>query len=249
MPILGIMASQMTGHLTPVLPVTSGLRIWYDASDTTTITSSSSRVSAITNKATGYTFTLSQGTTANMPLVVASGQNGKQILQFANSRTDILVNSSATPMDGATNLTIFFAGKTTSTVNGYKFEFGTNNGVGGFPLLYQLSNKNYFETGSGTNGITGTSDYNGVANIQFIQATGSTGGTIQKTITSTTETNTAGGANFTVGGGSTWSSSLGSSAAGVGTDLNFFEVVVYNRTLSTPEYNSVVAYLKTKWGI
>lgn len=232
----------------PSIPVTSGLRMWYDASDTSTITQSGGRVSAITNKASGYTHTLTQATSGKQPAFTANGRNGLSILQFSNSRVDSLNNTASTPMNNTTSVSIFFAGKTTSTANGYKFSFGTNNGSGGFPLIYQLNNKNYFETGSGTNPVTGTSDYNGVANIQFVQATGATGGTIQKTVTSTTETNTNSGQNFTASPGPTYWTGIGE-GAGSPTDYDFYEIAVYNRTLTTDEYNSVVAYLKAKWGI
>jgi hypothetical protein len=226
----------------------SGLKFWYDASDTTTITVSSGRASAITNKATGISFTLSQGTAGKQPLIVAAAQNGLQILRFTTARVDQLNNTGASAMDGATVLTIFWAGKTNSTTNGYKFAFGNDNGTAAFPLLYQLSNKNYFETGSGTNSITGTSSYNGTSNIQYVEAQGTPGNT-QKTVTGTTETNTAAGSAINVGSaGGIKNTAIGSSSAAC-TDLDFYEVFTFNRALTSTEYDNMISYLKTKWGI
>lgn len=224
----------------------SGLRLWYDADDSSTITVASNRVSAITNKATGYAATLTQATSGQQPFLAASTQNSKQVIQFAASRTDQL-GLTGTPMSGATAQTAFLAHKTTSSTTGYKFVYGQDaNGIS--PLYYQLSSKNYYETGSGVTSVTGTN--NVVNTAQIMQITqGVNGYPILKTWS-------GGSAIETINGNSgTWSvaSSANFTRLGAGwancTDFNFFEVIVYNTVLSAGDQTSVINYLTTKWAI
>ena len=56
-PMLGIMASAISGNLTPTSPV-AGYKVWLDAADTATITQSGGAVSQWLDKsANAYTFT------------------------------------------------------------------------------------------------------------------------------------------------------------------------------------------------
>jgi len=227
----------------------SGLKYWYDANDGSTITSSGGRVSALANKATGITLTLLQATSGKQPLIVASAQGGKQVLQFTNARADQLYLATS-PMSGATAHSTFLAYKSTSSTTGYKFAFGNDSGAGTSPLFYQLSSHNYYETSSGGSSTQGTNNIVNVANIMAItQSSGSspilktyTGGTAAETITGTAGSLTVG----TAGAGSFLGQGLGGAAP---TDFNFCEVLTYNNVLSAGDQAAVVAYLTAKWGI
>ena len=243
MSLIGIIASSKSTGAQPHL---TDLRMWYDANDNTTLTvsGSPSRVSAITSKASGYTHTLSQGTSAKQPEVVANYQNGLQALKLTNARGDDLRIGNASPMNGATAHTTFVACKTNSTTNGYKFCFGNDTSYE-FPLFYQLSSKNYYETSTGTSAVTSTSNFNGVANVMMIKHTGTSVTMI--TSTATDETNTAtGGGSLSVGNTIT---AIGRDPGGGTADVHIFEILVYTGILDATATAKTKDYLKTKWGI
>jgi hypothetical protein len=84
-PMLGIMASGISGHLAPLTPV-SGYKVWLDASDTATITQSGGAVSQWLDKsANAYTFTMA--TAAYKPSTGVDTQNGKNVLTYATNDT------------------------------------------------------------------------------------------------------------------------------------------------------------------
>lgn len=239
----------------PTSPVLSGLRYWYDANDNSTLTSSASRVSAITNKASGYAWTLSQATSGKQPLIVTNSQNAKQILQYTNARGDALTNfGTGNPMLGATSLTNFLVVKSTSTTNGYKFCYGANGG-GVDAIFYQLSSKNYYEAGSGVCAVTGTYSVNGLANIQVIVSVSGSAANQKTYVSGTAQENITGASG-------TWSISDTSAqldprrvSIGAGyndslpTDFNFCEALSYPSSLSAGDIASNVSYLTAKWGL
>jgi hypothetical protein len=90
-PMLGIMASAISGNLTPTSPV-AGYKVWLDASDTGTISQSGGAVSQWTDKSVNaYAFT--QATAAYKPTTGANTQNGKNVLTYATN--DTLLNTAA----------------------------------------------------------------------------------------------------------------------------------------------------------
>jgi hypothetical protein len=240
MPILGIIASQNRPRGFDPLSI-ANCKYWYDASDTSTITSSSGRVSAITNK-TGTALTLSQGTSGQQPLIVTNVYNGLQILRLTTARGDVLKIAS-TNISGSVHST-FLVTKTNSTANGYRFSFGQNTAFR-FPLLYQLSNNNYYETGSGSSAISSSVNTQGTLNIFQLIHNG-TAVTMKSYFGATTNTVTAtGGSSLNIG---TQTTEIGR-AAGENADFDFCEVLTYQAGLTSGEVTSVVDYLKTKWGV
>tara|TARA_R110000751_G_C13621831_1_gene464688 strand:+ start:95 stop:778 length:684 start_codon:yes stop_codon:yes gene_type:complete len=71
----------------------SGLGAWYDASDNSTITESSSRVSQWDDKK--GTANLVQATGGSQPLLVTADQNGLDIINFTGSRNMVTASLSA----------------------------------------------------------------------------------------------------------------------------------------------------------
>ena len=91
-PILGIMASQISGHLGPPTTPVAGYTVWLDAADTATITASGGAVSQWTDKsASAYTFT--QATAGKKPTTGTRTQNGKNVLDMDGG--DVLISSNA----------------------------------------------------------------------------------------------------------------------------------------------------------
>jgi hypothetical protein len=87
--LIGIIASSAKGFLPSDL---SGLKAWYDAADTATISVSGNAVTQWNDKSTsGYNIT--QGTAANRPTSGLSTQNGKNIITADGG--DFLSNSTA----------------------------------------------------------------------------------------------------------------------------------------------------------
>jgi hypothetical protein len=211
-------------------------------------------VSAITNKASGYAWTLSQGTSGRQPLIVTNAQNGKQVLQYTSARNDTLVNTNTgNPMFGASSLTNFLVVKSTASTTGYKFAYG-GNGSGNNAIFYQLTDKNYYEAGSGICATTGTYTVVNTANIQVIVSVSGTspnqktyvGGTAQENITGTSgtwEINDTGGADprrVSIGAGFNNSATI---------NFNFCETLSYASALSAGDIATNVAYLTAKWGV
>lgn len=116
-PMLGIMASAISGNLTPTSPV-AGYKVWLDAADTATITQSSGAVSQWTDKsATAYTFT--QATASYKPTTGSNTQNGKNVLTSTSTKSLISTAAASTwTFLHSAASTVFYAFKSTTTTYG-----------------------------------------------------------------------------------------------------------------------------------
>ena len=112
-PMLGIMASAISGNLTPTSPV-AGYKVWLDASDTGTITQSGGLVSQWTDKsANAYTFT--QSTASYKPSTGVDTQNGKNVLTYGINDTLLSTAAASTwTFLHSTVSTVFMAFKQTA---------------------------------------------------------------------------------------------------------------------------------------
>jgi hypothetical protein len=252
-PILGILASQISGHLASTSPVLTGLLQWYDANDSTTITQSAGRVSALANKASGYPYTVTQATSGQQPLVVSNAINGKQIIRFVNTRSDYLLNQTPyAPGHGATTMSFFLVVKTNSTTQGGWYMTGRDAGTGGYlPISLLLGGKVEYQTGSGANVVDGTNSISsGTTLLHYVDQSGTA--INMKVITNgATDTKSAtGGYALDIGGGpGGYTPGLGFNTRGGFADFDLCELLFYAAKLSTSDYNTNVSYLKTKWGI
>ena len=113
-PMLGIMASAISGNLTPTSPV-AGYKVWLDASDTGTITQSGGAVSQWTDKsANAYAFT--QATAAYKPVTGSDTQNAKNVLTYGQNDTLLSTAAASTwTFLHSTASTIFMAFKQTTS--------------------------------------------------------------------------------------------------------------------------------------
>lgn len=258
MNLIGIIASSKVGIASS--PVTTNLKQWYDASDSTTITLNSGRVSAITNKASGFAYTLSQATAGQQPLLNTAAVNGKDTIQFTNARSDYLINSTQfAPGHGATTMSFFLVVKIDdTTIQGGMYMTGRDAGAGGgyMPIsLIDLSNnqKIEYQTGSGGNVLSASNAIsNGTVLLHYVNQVGATS-IEQKVITNgatDTTTRTSGLVALDVGGGpGGYTPGVGFNTRGGFASFQLCELLFYDATLSGTDFTTNVDYIKNKWGI
>jgi hypothetical protein len=205
------------------------------------MTVSVGRVSAIANKSPAPSQTLVQATSGQQPALISSAYNGNSTLRLTTARNDLLYLNS-TNLTGSAQTT-FIVAKVTTTGNGYKFFYGNDTNYQ-MPLFYQLSQKSYYETSTGSSAITSTATTYNQLHIQMVRQNGSA--VTQRIVFSGTDetlTATAGGSLNVV------SANTGISRTGAVPDFDFCEAVAYQSSLSDSDITLVINYLKSKWGI
>jgi hypothetical protein len=243
-PILGILASAISGNLTPVLPVTANLQGWWDPSDSSSVTLSSGKVSQLNDKS-GNSRHMVQATGANQPTYSTAAKNGRNAMQFSGSQW--LEPSSNWSQ---TDLTFFIVVKfdntspqTSTGYTNYKLMVQTNGQGGGANWTYQMepggpgtyffwedgaanTNWNYFEVVRPDSGSTAIGTVNnggswaGIGGNGSLQALGSGKLTIGR------RQDTALPMTGYIG-----------------------EVLQYSGQMSSTDRTSVKSYLASKWGI
>ena len=119
-----------------VLPDIAGLQLWLDADDSDTITLNGSTVSQWNDKS-GNDYHVSQGTASNQPTYTASALNSKSVVRF-DGAGDRLFNTTAQPVSGSSNRTIFIVFSCNSaSPNDYSLYFGSPNG--GYGEIFAIS--------------------------------------------------------------------------------------------------------------
>lgn len=224
----------------------SGLKLWLDADDASTITLNGSNVSQWNDKSTNA-YNFSQATAANQPARTLSGQNGKTVLTFATN--DFLQN--ITINWGASASTLFFVGKEDKTGGtGFMNLFTTGTGATG-QWGYGVQNDpnekiSIFDIGQAAFYFAQTMS-SGNADILCFTSAGISG----TSVTANLFKNQTADANNPLTATNTTSAAgalLGSSAAGVEAYFGTVcEVIMYDSVLSTTNRNQVEDYLKTKW--
>lgn len=235
-------------------PILTNLVQWYDASDSATITQSGGRVSALANKASGYTYTLTQATAGQQPLVVSGSVNGRDTIQFTSARSDFIANQTPyAPGHGATTMSFFLVVKMDNTTTGGLYMTGRDAGVGGYmPISYFNSSKFTYQTGSGANALNSTNTISsGTVAIHYCNQVTSSSIT-QKVITNGAVDTTTRTPSHTldVGGGpGGYTPGVGFNTRGGFANFQLCEVLFYTSTLSAGDYSYNETYLKNKWGI
>ncbi len=226
------------------LGVTEGLQAWYDAADSSTITSSGSplQVSQWDDKS-GNGYHVTQGTGTNQPVTGETTTNGLNVLDFVNDYFNIPSGLYSLAAGGNT---VFIVSQKTAE-------------DGAFDTLYNMrtgtTNKNFMlysatagaidwrsnNAGSGTTSNTGNTN----TNFQILRGRRS-GVTQAVAVNGGAETTDSNGSDIT-----------GIDSAFIGTltgAANFLEgslaeILMYNRSLSTLEIAIVERYLSNKWGV
>jgi hypothetical protein len=264
MSLLGIIASGISGNLTPTSPV-AGYTAWYDASDTATITLSGSDVTQWNDKsANGYN--LAQPSSGFRPQSGTRTINSLNVIDY-NSNTDTLVASTAanwTFLHNSTGSTMFMmlsvdaqpvgdpfvflrtSGGSTNS-NGYVGNVNTSNqwlhavsasGVGN--LLVNTATTLALTTSTATI-ITVKSDPSNAtaANRSYIYKNSSSPN--QNNTTTGTPSESAPTQPLRVGDYE--------EAGTLGINGVIGEIIFYNSKLSDGDIALNVSYLSNKWGI
>lgn len=264
--ILGITASSRRSGGLPV----AGASLWLDADDATTFTySSGTVVSQWTDKSTNaYQFTNSS--TSAQPSRSGT-QNSKSTVVFDGSNDTLYESTKSKSLfnyfhNGA-GATLFVVKKLNSTASAEQYVIGTCTDPGGqrgftAAAHYPPTTDFYGGIGTGTANayvFQGTSTYtNNTWEIRSYKLDANNATTANKM---PMFLNLGAQVNSTIG--PSWSSASSSNAAGWlglgavndGTNIRYYftgqvaEIIAYPSVLNNTDKDSVVNYLKTKWGI
>jgi len=248
------------GSVPTPLPVTTGLKAHYDASDTSTISLSGSAVTQWNDKS-GNGYNITQGTSARRPQSGVNTLNGKNVITFDGN--DVLVASTAADwkfLHDSSKATWFIVAYF-DTVQEYDTMF--NTGVASTEIGFDFYRLNDTLGSAVYRGASGTNVWG------FDQ--GSLPDATAKSITIYSDTTNAtaslrvkykinGAAYVNPSSGSTQAVStsnpthalyVGSydTAGSSGFNGRIAEIVIYTGLLSDANVDSVNSYLTTKWGL
>ena len=221
----------------------SGCVAWYDASDSTTITKSSNRVSQWNDKsASGWNLT--QATGGSQPLWVSADQNGKDVISFVGARE--MDNTSYSSENATAHFTKFIVNSyANATTNAYPMYSGGTGGNG-----QQLGGDRYFRASNDSNYAYYTES--GITmnlNETVYDGTGSgNSGRLNAWLRGVSKTLTYNGtvpATTSAVNGLT----VGSASGAAYLEGKICEIIIYNTTLSSGDRILVENYLIAKWGL
>lgn len=251
-----------------VNPPVSGYKLWLDASDTATITSSAGKVSQWTDKsANAYAFT--QATSTDQPTTGTRTINSKNVLDF-DGTTDYLYSTAAIStwkFLHSTASTIFIVGNMDVTNNGGESFISTQAGSTSRIGFYTYQD-NGIMSARADRGVAGATTYNstyalsyGTSNYYLTYKSDPTNGTAADRIKISQNGGTYYGTNPST---NTPSTSDSENSLTIGCLLDLFggvrypggwhngtiaEILIYDSALSAGDITSTQSYLATKWGI
>ena len=259
-PMLGIMASGISGHLAPLTPV-AGYKVWLDAADTGTITQSGGLVSQWTDKS-GSAYAFTQATSANQPTTNADTQNGKNVLTWGTN--DFLLSTAASStwifLHNAQS-TVFFAYKSTvnTTEAALLTDDGNTSGSVGFFMAVENNAQFYTQITRGVGGsyVSSNATSNGVLDTNFTYTTVISDAT-NATAANRQDTRIKQGSAIknnvqtqAVDNGNPATSLRIGAYAGISNALNgtYGEILIYESILSAGDILLNQQYLAGKWGV
>jgi len=240
-----------TNATTPFNPLyLSGLVLWLDAADSSTITQSGGSVSQWNDKS-GNSDNAVQASSSIQPTYANSA------VTFNGSSQYMTLSSASTLPNGATPTgTYFFVTKlTTSSAVQAFFMYGPTTLATGanHQFYYNASNQLVIDTF----GAGGTTDSTNVYNTSVILSStiSNSGGT--GTVTGWRNSNSFGPTTYTTASITSQKGFVGVTQTGVGTSGtlayyfggNIYEILIYNSVLSGPRRQQVEGYLAWKWGL
>jgi hypothetical protein len=256
-PILGIFGSQIAGFDPASI---SGLKAWYDAADTATISVSGTAVTQWNDKSASA-YNLTQGTAARRPISGVNTQNSKNVISFDGN--DMLQAATAADwpfMHNATGCTIFFAAFfNTSAVENTVLCTASTTAQAGVFVSKNGSDLAYAEVYRAVGGTQ-------VSGLGAGSLTDNTAKYVSMVLDNANATaanrlifKINGGSNLT---GSTYTASLSTNnpqnplyigaydtAGSGGFNGNICEVIIYSGQLAAGDITSVNSYLASKWAI
>jgi hypothetical protein len=248
----GLVSSLPTIHdFKGVLPATaafnprqiSNCALWLDAADTYSLTLSGSNVSQWRDKVSNVAFN-TQGTLANITL--SNRLNGLQSIYFNNSASDSAYMAGTFSNIPTGTAFYVFRASSQRTVGWRAFLAWRIVGVGGqFPAYGYLGNTTVDTVGPYTTSASpnGTPTQVLTPGSNYVISYGWSG---------TSTAVTTNGSTVVTGSQQPYSSS--STTCWIGSDgihitLDFGEIILYSRNLSTSERQQVEGYLSSKWGL
>lgn len=213
----------------------TGLSLWFDAADASTITSSAGAVSQWRDKST-TAIVASQGTGSAQPTVSVADQNGLNTITFLAANAQVLTFSASVNVD--TDYTLFSVFKRTnssSEVNAIAYSVGGTNAFGN---VYYTDNNIYISNSTGFyNGVAPNNTTYDLVTSQLTSSTGAARFNFNPVSLA-----------FTAGSGrSAIFDNIGARGGAVPVNGSIAEVILYNRVLSATEIAIVENYLQAKW--
>ncbi len=217
----------------------SGLALWLDPSDATTVTESSGEVSRIDDKS-GNSHYASQGTAGKYPLINSATINSLPVLNF-DGTDDFLSFDSGIYSINTQDATVFVVMQDTNTSGTREIIYGKNFASTSYVRIRSALNtvQGYFGSNNNTNVRTG--DKNN-ARVFMMTSDNEKLNVFSDGRPSYYVPNSNGVGNLT-------SLILGGDGSSSYFKGNIGEIIIYNRVLSVQERNSISSYLGTKWGI
>ena len=214
-------------------PPTAGLKLWLDASDSTTITKDGSNLVSSWNDKSGQLNHVTQATATNQSLWVDSVQNSKPIIRF-DGVDNYMNRTSFTGGDLAQPNTIIVVAKWNSVDDKVLID-----GVSGKRnLLTKTSGLYNIHAGTGNTGTT----VNSTDILLYYAEFNSTSSFLRRSKTQLFSGNS--GTNAM--GGIHLGSNYTPTAYG---NPDIAEILIYNKALTTTERDDIEQYLTAKWGL
>ena len=217
----------------------SGLQLWLDANDSSTITLNGSTVSQWNDKS-GNGYNVSQSTASNQPTYQSAVLNSKSVVRFDGSG-DVLTNTTDTPVGGSTNRTVFVVFNSNTGITAkYPLALGNSTSTG---QTFGISQEIGVRVNSGYQIWTTSVDSTHAIVTIILDGTSTTDLSAWKNGSSLSAyTPSAQTINTTSG------ILVGNGPSGGNLNGDVAEIIVYNSALSTSDRESVESYLSTKWG-
>jgi len=238
------------------LPFTTGLQLWLDASDATSLYSATSYGSLVAADGVVARWQDKSGNSnhctsaSNGPQRKASRINGRDALTF--NGTSNFLQGSATPVSGNAR-TVFVVAKSATSAGQELVQFGLSPASGNFNAF--MLRERYIGSDSYVGGDVSTNNLT-ITNTQLPITSTFVACIVESSATSNQYFHN--GTSFTVSG------SIGSFSADPGyligtaksgsTSLGYWsgdvcEVIAYDTALSSSNRSAVESYLKAKWGV
>ena len=243
---LGEFLSVLVG--TPWTPANITTSLWLDAGDASTITLNSTTVSQWNDKS-GNSRNATQGSSVQQPTYTSNSQNGYGIISFDGSNDNLDISSTTVITSGNANFGVFAAYKPKSTTYGTIL---ANYSAGNFQLLFgsQTIAPYLAPWGLYNNASLDLDSDNYTQNANLFISCVRTGGSVVGYTNGTTKNTVANSASVYTGANtaSVWTLGANTDNSEVA-NMDLYELIVINGTVSTDTRQRTEGYLAWKWGL
>ena len=223
----------------------TGLALWLDADDASTITLNGSTVSQWDDKS-GNNRHATQGVAANQPTYSAAEFNGKPALTFDGTNDSLSIASTALFSSGNADLSMFFVYNSIAS-SGYGTIFA-NFSEGNLQLLYSISIPYASPWGLYLNADLDLSNGVYVQNKKSIIGMIRNSGVFTGYTDGTTDLSASNSASVYTESDTQSQWYIGRSTEGESGNVEIAEVICINSSLSTTDRQKLEGYFAWKWG-